>query len=217
MAYEVEAHHHRATHRLMTASTKLLQQDLTMHHRSMGFLSDPDLNINTETRSTVDSRDQTVNRLHEMIGLGGKQEQQLFLTYSGLLEDSRVFVNRLSSLRDNLRLAWDSQEGQLAALERNLTQCENMVYAGSTTKDGQPVLTPPAILDGIAQLERMLEDLTQGMMDLMGDYNNKLKTLKSDPLLSEQRQLFVYFFTEPVQLKRQLQSLSQQLQALTIS
>lgn len=59
--------------------------------------------------------------------------------------------------------------------ERNLTQCENMVYAGSTTKDGQPVLTPPAILDGIAQLERMLEDLTQGMMDLMGDYNNKLK------------------------------------------
>ncbi|XP_063962481.1 HAUS augmin-like complex subunit 3 [Lytechinus pictus] len=217
MAYEVEAHHHRATHRLMTASTKLLHHNLTMHHKSMTFLSDPDLQVNNETRSTVDNRDQTVNRLHEMIAHDGKDDEQLFLTYSSLLDGSRVFVNRLSSLRDTLRLTSDSQEGRLANLEMNLAQCENMVYSGSTTKDGQPVLTPPAILESITQLDRILENLTQSMMDLMGDYNNKLKTLKSDPLLSEQRQLFVYFFTEPIQLRRHLQSLSQQLQTLTIS
>ena len=78
--------------------------------------------------------------------------------------------------------------------EQNLRQCENMVYAGSTTKDGQPVLTPPAILDGITQLDRVLEDLTQSIMSLMGEYNNKLKVrdIFCAKLWSEQNHIMIF-------------------------
>ncbi|XP_071477236.1 HAUS augmin-like complex subunit 3 [Diadema antillarum] len=218
MSYEVEGHHHRNTHRLMTAAEKLLDQSLTSHQKSMAFLSDPDLTSTKNARSTVDRRDTMVNRLHSVLAnSGASDEKQLFLTYSRLLDDSRQFMERLVSLRENLGRMSDNQEGKLAALEQNLRKCESLVYAGSTTKDGQPVLTPPTILDGITQLDRTLEDLTQRMLDLMGDYNNKLKVLKSDSLLSRQRQLYVHFLTEPAQLRRELQALSQQLEALSIA
>lgn len=50
-----------------------------------------------------------------------------------------------------------------------------MVYAGSATIDGQPVLSPPQLMNGITRLDQTLQKLEHTIRDIIGDYNGKLK------------------------------------------
>ena len=59
--------------------------------------------------------------------------------------------------------------------ELTLRRCEEMVYAGSATIDGQPVLSPPQLMNGIIRLDQTLQKLEQTIRDIIGDYNGKLK------------------------------------------
>ncbi|XP_022105406.1 HAUS augmin-like complex subunit 3 [Acanthaster planci] len=215
MAYEVEAHRHRETHRLLTASEQLLSRNLQARQSRMRMMSDPSLTPPSGIRNTIDSRDMFINRLHSII-VDDKEKnghQQLFLTYSSLLEGARQLGERLASVQEMLSSTNSSQDSRLADLESTLKRCEDMVYAGSATVDGQPVLSPPDLMNGITRLDQTLQKLEQTIRDIIGDYNNKLKVLKGDPLLARQRRLFVYFLTDPPRLRRTVSELSQRLEA----
>ncbi len=56
--------------------------------------------------------------------------------------------------------------------------CESMVYSGSTTVGGQPLLSPQPVLDALTQLDTMLKKLEQVIMDVIKDVENKKKVCK---------------------------------------
>lgn len=53
--------------------------------------------------------------------------------------------------------------------------CEELVYAGSSTSSGLPLLTPRPIQDNVMQLKDMLKQLEQGILDVVKDIDNKKK------------------------------------------
>ena len=53
--------------------------------------------------------------------------------------------------------------------------CQAAVYSGSSTESGQPVLSPPPILDALTQLDTMLKRLESAVMDIMKDVDRKRK------------------------------------------
>ncbi|XP_033637105.1 HAUS augmin-like complex subunit 3 [Asterias rubens] len=215
MAYEVEAHKHRETHRLLTAAEQLLKRNYQAQQARMNMMSDPSLSPSSGVRNTIDSRDSFINKLHSIIvnNADTNGHQQLFLTYSGLKEGARQLAERLATLQQLLSSTNSSQDSRLADLELTLKRCEEMVYAGSATIDGQPVLSPPQLMNGITRLDQTLQKLEHTIRDIIGDYNGKLKMLKGDPLLAKERHLFVYLFTDPSRLRRAVRELTQRLEA----
>ena len=59
--------------------------------------------------------------------------------------------------------------------EQNLSVCEDMVYANSTTKDGQPIMSPPQLIDGLTQLDQTIKNLEQTICDIITEHNSKTK------------------------------------------
>ena len=61
---------------------------------------------------------------------------------------------------------------------QDLSRCEALLYLDSgLAPKGMPVLSPPAILDAMSQLDGLLSKLEQAVMDIMSDINNKKKVL----------------------------------------
>ena len=59
--------------------------------------------------------------------------------------------------------------------EKDLKMCEELIYTGSSTTSGAPLLTPRPIQDAIIQLRDMLKQLEQGIIDVVKDLGNKKK------------------------------------------
>lgn len=59
--------------------------------------------------------------------------------------------------------------------EHKVGVCEELIYAGSSTTSGQPLLTPRPIQENIIQLQNMLKQLEQGIMEVVKDIDNKKK------------------------------------------
>ena len=59
--------------------------------------------------------------------------------------------------------------------EKNLKACESMVYSGSTTTAGQPVLSPQPVIDAITQLDAMLKKLEETTLKVIRDIDHKKK------------------------------------------
>ena len=53
--------------------------------------------------------------------------------------------------------------------------CEELIYAGSSTTSGQPLLTPRPIQENIIQLQNMLKQLEHGIMEVVKEIDNKKK------------------------------------------
>ena len=50
-----------------------------------------------------------------------------------------------------------------------------MVYANSATKDGQPIMSPPQLIDGLTQLDQTIKNLEQTICDIITEHNSKTK------------------------------------------
>lgn len=59
--------------------------------------------------------------------------------------------------------------------EQHMKACEAAVYDKTALPEVQVLLTPPQIQNGITQLEQMIENMEQTILEIMGEYNNKLK------------------------------------------
>ncbi|XP_033103597.1 HAUS augmin-like complex subunit 3 [Anneissia japonica] len=216
MAFETEAASLRETHRLLTAARDFLDTNLKKHQAQMALLNDPSLQP-TPPRATIDSRDQFVTRMYQILYSSDEYEErsknQLFLTYEDLLEGAKQLASNLASLQSSLASTNSDQDSRLTELEHSLKVCEDIVYAGSASKGGQPALSPQPIVHAINQLDQALQSLEKSILDIMTEYSTKKKLLHDDPLLARQRTLYTSFFTNQGKLRRTLDDLSQQLQA----
>ena len=59
--------------------------------------------------------------------------------------------------------------------EKDLKMCEDLIYAGSSTTSGAPLLTPRQIQDTMMQLKDMTKKLEKGIRDVLEDVENKKK------------------------------------------
>jgi len=101
--------------------------------------------------------------------------------------------------------------------ENNLQQCVKTVYGESATTGGLPQLSPQRIADGLSQLNELLATLEQSIKDIIKDCEAKKKVLRSDSLKLMERELFIYFFTDPPRLKRAIAELSARVDAQIVS
>ncbi|KAK3601506.1 hypothetical protein CHS0354_027652 [Potamilus streckersoni] len=217
MAYEVESRNHREINHLLTVVHQTLEVQLEAFKKRLNTMGDSTLTPARHQRGTIDSRDKSTARLYQLMDesqQGG--EKQLFLTYTGLMENAEKLQSRFLSLQNNLVDVTSKQEDRITLIEKNLESCEDMVYAGSSTTSGQPLLTPRAILDSMNQLQDMFSKLEQAIKDIIKDVDNKKKILKNDKLLAKQRMLYIYFFTNPSKLNKTFEEISSRLQAQNV-
>ncbi|XP_071849854.1 HAUS augmin-like complex subunit 3 [Apostichopus japonicus] len=218
MGYETESRAHHQVHRELSTIEQMLQEDHRDHQSRMNLMSDSCLVVPKSPRNTVNSRDVFINHLSQVIKSTPTVEtQQLFLTFKDILDNASHLTGNLHKLRDILRDSSESQDKRISMLEQHMKACEAAVYDKTALPEVQVLLTPPQIQNGITQLEQMIENMEQTILEIMGEYNNKLKVLKGDPLEARKRQLFVHFFTQPAQLRREIKAIMDRLQALSVT
>lgn len=213
MSLEVELRQHRELHHILTSLYTQLYDQYVQYQGRLSVMSDSSLTSSRHKRETIDSRDKSAARLYYMLDEGDSSEKQLFLTFSSLIENAQHLSQNYASLISSLESKQSSNMDSIHALEENLHICEGLIYAGSSTTAGQPVLTPRPIQDSIIQLTDMLKQLEQGILDTVKDIDNKKKLLKNDLFLARERKLFTYFFTNPEKLKQMMDEISERLSA----
>jgi hypothetical protein len=61
--------------------------------------------------------------------------------------------------------------------DRELTKCDSVLYADSSTVGGQPSLSPRPVVETMTQLDSLLKKLEQIVMDVIKDIDNKKKVI----------------------------------------
>ncbi|XP_046554290.1 HAUS augmin-like complex subunit 3 [Haliotis rubra] len=217
MAYEIEARNHRDIHRLLTAVRKTLQQNLTEWRDRQKAMEDPCISPASLQRGTIDSRDKATARLHQMLAGGESGEQQLFLTYAGMVDGAQRLQQKHAVADSALLANMEKHEHKTRQLE--MCVCGPMclcVYHGSSTTSGEPTLTPPLLQETLTNLDTMLVKLEASIIDVIKDHDAKKKLLQSNRLQAKERDLFTYFFSRPGQLRETLESITERLQAQTV-
>ncbi|XP_053393932.1 HAUS augmin-like complex subunit 3 [Mercenaria mercenaria] len=214
MALEVELRRHRELHHVLTSLHTQLHNQHVQYQARMSVMGDSSLTPARHKRETIDSRDKSAARLYHCLDEGrDESEKQLFLTYASLVQNAERLQQKHSSLVQTLESSSTTGLDNVNLLEHKVWACEELVYAGSSTTSGQPLLTPRPIQDNIIQLRNMLKQLEQGIMEVVKDIDNKKKLLKNDALLARERKIFTYFFTTPAKLHKCLEELSSRLHA----
>ncbi|XP_032221331.1 HAUS augmin-like complex subunit 3 isoform X2 [Nematostella vectensis] len=226
MALEIERHKHRDAHRLFSASETGLQNSAKGVQTRTSKMSDPVFQRPDPTRGTLDSRDEFLGRLYELLDpsdpdgpLRTREDTPgtLFHTYSQLLEWTTELVNSADALKSSLSAVSGQQEDVLRQMEQNLEKCQKLAYGRATTEGGPPQLSPQRLADGLVQLSDVVTSLEQSIKDVIRDVESKKKILRSDSLKAMERDLFVCFFTDPSRLRRAVAELAARVDAQIVS
>lgn len=222
MALEVEGRKNRDIHRLFSTLETTLSESITGLDARSVVMDDHGSQPLHPTRGTIDSRDHFIEGLYRILerqheGEGDGKAKELFLAFSQLSEWSQKLARQLESFTESLSSSGSRQEETWKQLEHNLQQCGQTVYGESATRRGLPELSPQRIADGLSQLEEQLSNLEQSIKDIIKDCEGKKKVLRSDSLKLVERELFIYFFTDPPRLKRAIAELSARCDAHIVS
>ncbi|XP_068726090.1 HAUS augmin-like complex subunit 3 isoform X1 [Montipora capricornis] len=222
MALEVEGRKNRDIHRLFSGLESTLSDSVMGLEARSAVMDDHASQPLHPTRGTIDSRDHFVEGLYRIMERlpaneeGGKA-QEIFLAYSQLAEWSQKLAKELESFTVSLSSTGSRQEETCKQMEQIHQQCVKSVYGESATARGLPQLSPQRIADGLNQLEEQLSNLEQSIKDIIKDCEGKKKVLRSDSLKLMERELFIYFFTDPPRLKRAIAELSARCDAHIVS
>ncbi|XP_073259041.1 HAUS augmin-like complex subunit 3 [Porites lutea] len=221
MALEVEGRKNRNTHRLFSTLESTLEDSVKGLESRYAVMDEYAAQPPHPSRGTIDSRDHFMERLYRVLESSPKGEvdgtKEIFLAFSQLVEWSQKLAAQLESLTQSLSSSGSKQEEAWKQLEHNLQQCAKTVYGESTTTRGLPQLSPQCIADGLRQLDELLVTLEQSIKDIIKDCESKKKVLRSDSLKLMERELFVYFFTDPPRLKRAIAELAGRVDAHLVS
>ncbi|KAL5021994.1 hypothetical protein ScPMuIL_001149 [Solemya velum] len=215
MAYEVEARGHRDIHRLLTAVSMLLEAHIKCRQDRMSAMDDTAMSQSRHHRETLDTRDRSTARLHQMLVEEDRmsQDHHLFHTHAEFIEGAEKLQQKRQAMDNALVAMKDKHEDRIHVLEQTVQNCEEMIYAGSSTTSGQPSLTPRQIRDSMLQLEDMLKKLEHTIMELRKGVDSKKKTIKNESLLARERNLLTYFFIHPNKLQESIDEISSRLQS----
>lgn len=219
MVLEVEAHKLRDSHHLLSAVHKLLERDAQAIDKRHNVMSDPLLQDDDKKRETIDHRDSFLTRLSQLLALPDDQQRgkSLFVTYDELQKMADQIKSDKNQAQTLLLTVDSSKRDKTAQLEKSLRTFENLVYGGSATSGGLPQLSTQALSDGLNQLDEVLTTLENSIRDVIKDCESKKRVLRADSLQTMERELFVFFFTDPARLKRTVADLTARVEAQIVS
>jgi len=221
MALEVEGRKNRDTHRLFSTLENTLGDSVKGMEARAVVMDEHATHPPHPTRGTIDSRDHFIEGLYRILENPpeGKVDRtkEIFLAFSQLVEWSQRLAGQLEAFTVSLSSSGSRQEEALKQLEHNIQQCVKTVYGESATTGGLPQLSPQRIADGLSQLDELLVTLEQSIKDVIKDCETKKKVLRSDSLKLMERELFIYFFTDPPRLKRAIAELAARVDAHIVS
>ncbi|XP_022799763.1 HAUS augmin-like complex subunit 3 [Stylophora pistillata] len=221
MALEVEGRKNRDVHRLFSTLESTLGDAVKGIDARFAIMDEHALHPPHPSRGTIDSRDHFMEGLYRILESSPEVEEdskkEIFLAYSQLVQWSQRLAGQMESLTTSLASSGSRQEEAWKQLESNLQQCMKTVYGESATTGGLPHLNPQRIADGLSQFDELLVTLEKSIKDIIKDCEAKKKVLRSDSLKLMERELFIYFFTDPPRLKRAIAELSARVDAQIIS
>lgn len=221
MALEVEGRKNRGTHRLFSTLESTLGDSANGLEARFAVMDEHAAHPPLPTRGTIDSRDHFMEGLYRILESpaegAGERTKEIFLAFSQLVEWSQKLATQLGSYTVSLASSGSRQEEAWKQLEHNLQRCVKTVYGESATTGGLPQLSPQRIADGLTQLDELLVTLEQSIKDIIKGCETKKKVLRSDSLKLMERELFIYFFTDPPRLKRAIAELAARVDAHIVS
>lgn len=219
MVLEVEARKHRDGHHLLSAVHTLLEGDAKAIDSRHSVMSDPLLQDDVKTRETIDARDSFLMRLYQLLAQPDDlaRRKSLFVTYDELQNKADRLRSDKANAQAQLLAVSNSQNENVTLLEKSLRCYEKMVYGGSATSGGLPQLRTQTLSDGLNQLDEVLTTLENSIKDVIKDCESKKRVLRADSLKTMERELFVFFFTDPQRLKRTVSDLTARVEAQVVS
>jgi HAUS augmin-like complex subunit 3 len=210
MLYEVELRRHRDTHRLLSAAASQLLSWGSSADSRLEAMKSSSLQPVKEPRLTVDSRDKFALRMCSMLGVSASGPGQL-LTHSSLERAVGQLVQQTASLEALQTALLSEQQHTVHEMVTISEMLGKQVFGGSS---GQLQLSLKEYEEECSKLEGILSTMEQNIKKLLADFDNKKKCLQGNELIDRERRLFVYFFTDPAQLTREITELSRRVNAI---
>ncbi|GFR85918.1 HAUS augmin-like complex subunit 3 [Elysia marginata] len=216
LLYDLELQCHEETHVLLSAVGQLLTHHLKSWQQRMEDLEDPDFSEKKFQGSVVDARDTSTHRLFHLLGESEADKGLLCLQKQKVVQKAKHLHAQHTCTKAADQTMDEKYMNKVTQLESCLKECEEHLYAGSSTKSGQPMLSPSEIQEGIATLTSSLAALKKDVADIIVDVDKKKGVLKTNILQSKERELFTLFHTNPGKLEYIVNSLAERSKAQDI-
>ncbi|NXC05207.1 HAUS3 protein, partial [Orthonyx spaldingii] len=168
------------------------------------YFSDARSSQKGHPRKWIDPKDLTAIRLWDML-MGKEKEKQPFRSYEAMAAKCSQLVQDKRALEAQL----EAPVPQVSALESSIKVLYHQLYNSSN----QLQLSSPEITELMQQLIIMQEDLYQKLTDLLSDLEVKRRSLKENPILQAERNLYVYFYCNEDRLREVVEELEKQASA----
>ncbi|RUS92098.1 hypothetical protein EGW08_000122 [Elysia chlorotica] len=214
--YDLELRSHKETHVLVSAVSQVLSQHVKSWQQRMEDLEDPDLSEKKFQGTVVDARDTSTLRLFHLLGESETDKGLLCVQKQKVVERAKHLQAQHTCAKASDQTMDEKYMSKMAQLEVCVKECEEHMYAGSSTSSGQPMLSSCEIQDGIASLMNSLTALKKDLSDIISNVGKKKAALKTNVLQSKERDLFTLFHTNPDHLEYIVNSLAERSKAQDI-
>ncbi|KAK3730712.1 hypothetical protein RRG08_041491 [Elysia crispata] len=216
LLYDLELRYHKETHVLLSAVSQVLTQHLRSWQQRMEDLEDPDLSKKKFQGTVVDARDTSTLRLFHLLGESELDKGLLCVQKQKVVEKAKHLHAQHTCAKATDQTMDEKYMSKVAQLEGCVKECEEHLYAGSSTSSGQPMLSSCEIQEGIASLMSSLTTLKKDISDIILNVDKKKGALKTNVLQSRERELFTLFHTNSDRLEYIVNSLAERSKAQDI-
>lgn len=205
LSYEIEMRKHWDIHRQLEKLVHELNQSNTMLHKQLEMLADPSLSQQVNPRNTIDTKDYSTHRLHQLLE-GENKKKELFITHENLEEVAEKLKQDVSLVQDQLAISAQEHSFFLSKLNNDVDTLCDVLYQGGN----QPLLSDQELTEQFHQVESQLNKLNHLLTDILADVKTKRKILASNKLHQMERELYVYFCKDEDYLKEIVENLENQ-------
>ncbi|XP_006104142.1 HAUS augmin-like complex subunit 3 [Myotis lucifugus] len=205
LSYEIEMRKHWDIHRQLEKLVHELSQSNMMLHKQLEILADPSVSQLINPRNTIDTKDYSTHRLHQLLE-GENKKKELFITHENLEEVAEKLKQDVSLVQDQLAVSAQEHSFFLSKLNNDVDMLCDVLYQGGN----QPLLSDQELTEQFHQVESQLNKLNHLLTDILADVKTKRKILASNKLHQMERELYVYFCKDEDYLKEIVENLENQ-------
>lgn len=209
LLFQVESHYQNEIHKLLTT----LNDDLSEVWREFclrkDWMNNQQIKEYTNTKE-LHPDDKLAKDLMMILESETQQSGRiLFQTYDDLKETVEKVTQEHSVFHSFISSNYVKQMKQLDLLKECFSQMHNNVY-NSNKENGCKSLMEHLDVANLKKLEINIHEVEKEAKSLIQDFEKKKKELKEDKHKSEERQLFIQFYTAPEKFQKTVSSLIDQ-------